>query len=82
VGTNAYEKVKWVVQEGFISESPMVKVKVAKPKRKVIKPYTLGQVERMLAVDAFVVGCGEGATALRLVGEEIAFDQGPERCPR
>lgn len=28
----------------------MAKVRVAKPNRKVIKPYTLGQIERMLAV--------------------------------
>lgn len=40
----------WVVQEGFLAESPMAKVKVAKPKRKVIRPYTLEQIERMLAV--------------------------------
>jgi integrase len=36
----------WVVREGFLAESPMAKVRVAKPKHKVIKPYTLGQIER------------------------------------
>jgi site-specific recombinase XerD len=38
------------VREGFLAESPMAKVKVGKPKRKLIKPYTIGQIERMLAV--------------------------------
>jgi len=40
----------WVVREGFLSESPTVKIKVAKPKVKVIKPYTHEEVIRMLAV--------------------------------
>lgn len=40
----------WCVREGFLGESPMARVKVAKPKRKAIKPYTLEEVKRMLAV--------------------------------
>jgi len=40
----------WVVREGFLNESPMAKVKVAKPKRKVIKPYSSEHINSMLAV--------------------------------
>jgi len=39
----------WVVREGFLDESPMAKVKVTQPKSKVIRPYTLEQLEGMLA---------------------------------
>jgi hypothetical protein len=34
------------------------------------------------AQDAFVVGYGVGATALRLMDEKVPFGQGPEGCPR
>jgi site-specific recombinase XerD len=40
----------WAVREGFIKESPTAKIKVAKPKVKVIKPYTPEEIGRMLAV--------------------------------
>jgi len=40
----------WVVREGFMLESPTVKIKVAKPKVKVIKPYTPEEISRMIAV--------------------------------
>jgi len=40
----------WVVREGFLTESPTAKIKVAKPKTKVIKPYTYEEISRMLAV--------------------------------
>lgn len=40
----------WLVREGFISESPTAKIKVAKPKNKVIKPYTREEISRMLTV--------------------------------
>lgn len=40
----------WVVEEGFLPQSPMTKVKVAKPKWKVIKPYTPEQIKAMLKV--------------------------------
>ena len=30
----------WVVREGLLTESPLAKIKVARPKAKVIKPYT------------------------------------------
>ena len=40
----------WVVYEGFLKESPTAKIKVAKPKAKVIKPYTYEEINRMLAV--------------------------------
>jgi site-specific recombinase XerD len=42
----------WALREGYLAESPMVNIKVAKPKRKVIRPYTPEQVERILAVCA------------------------------
>ncbi len=40
----------WVVREGFLPESPTAKIKVVKPKDKVIKPYSKEEVSRMLAV--------------------------------
>jgi site-specific recombinase XerD len=40
----------WVVREGFLPESPTAKIKVAKPKNKVIKPYTQEEIGRMLAI--------------------------------
>jgi site-specific recombinase XerD len=40
----------WVVREGFLTENPTSKIKVAKPKNKVIKPYTQEEVSRMLAI--------------------------------
>jgi site-specific recombinase XerD len=40
----------WVVREGFLPERPTAKIKVAKPKDKVIQPYTQEEVSRMLAV--------------------------------
>jgi site-specific recombinase XerD len=39
-----------VVREGLIRESPMAKIKVAKPKVKVIKPYTPEEIRRMIGV--------------------------------
>jgi len=40
----------WVVREGLIGENPTAKMKVAKPKAKVIKPYTSEEISRMIAV--------------------------------
>lgn len=40
----------WVVREEFLTESPTAKIKVAKPKSKVIKPYTQEEIAKMLAV--------------------------------
>ena len=40
----------WVVREGFLRESPTAKIKVAKPKVKVIKPYTAEEIGRMVSV--------------------------------
>jgi site-specific recombinase XerD len=40
----------WVVREGFMPESPTAKIKIAKPKVKVIKPYTPEEISRMIAV--------------------------------
>jgi len=40
----------WVVREGFLKESPTIKIKVAKPKPKVIKPYSHEEISRILAV--------------------------------
>ena len=39
-----------MVREGFLIENPTSKIKVAKPKNKVIKPYTQEEISRMLAV--------------------------------
>jgi len=40
----------WAVSEGFLQESPVAKIKVAKPKAKVVKPYTTEEIRKMLAV--------------------------------
>jgi len=40
----------WVVREGFLMDNPIAKIKIAKPKNKVIKPYTQEEVSQMLAV--------------------------------
>jgi site-specific recombinase XerD len=40
----------WLIQEGFVKENPVVKIKVAKPKPKVITPYSSDEIKRMLAV--------------------------------
>jgi len=40
----------WAVCEGFLHESPMVKIKVSKPKPKVVTPYTTEEIKKMLAV--------------------------------
>jgi len=39
----------WAVREGFLAESPVAKVKVAKPKRKVVRPYSSGQIRDLLS---------------------------------
>ncbi|APV44168.1 integrase/recombinase XerD [Dehalogenimonas formicexedens] len=48
----------WVVAEGFLSESPMAKIKVNKPKPKVITPYSPEEMNHMLAVCDQDFGCG------------------------
>ncbi|MBN1366623.1 MAG: tyrosine-type recombinase/integrase [Dehalococcoidales bacterium] len=40
----------WVVREGFLKESPTLKIKIGKPKTKVIKPYTQEEIIKMIAV--------------------------------
>lgn len=40
----------WLIQEGFLQENPMVKIKVAKPRPKVITPYSGEEIKRMLTV--------------------------------
>ncbi|MFH1381980.1 MAG: tyrosine-type recombinase/integrase [Chloroflexota bacterium] len=39
----------WAMREGFIKENPAKKIRVAKPKAKVITPYTREEISRMLA---------------------------------
>ena len=41
---------KWVVNEGFLKENPTNKIKVVKPKNRVIKPYSREEICRMIAV--------------------------------
>jgi site-specific recombinase XerD len=40
----------WVTQEGFLEENPIARIKVGKPKPKVIIPYTSEEIRRMLVV--------------------------------
>ncbi len=40
----------WAVREGFLSESPLTKVRVNKAKPRVIEPYTREEIQAMLEV--------------------------------
>ena len=40
----------WAVREALLAESPLAKIKVAKPKATVIRPYSLGKIRQLLAV--------------------------------
>lgn len=40
----------WAVREGFLHESPLSTVKVARPKPKLIQPYTREEIQAMLRV--------------------------------
>lgn len=40
----------WCVMEGFLTESPVAKVKMSNPKLKVIQPYAAEEIARMVAV--------------------------------
>ena len=40
----------WAVREGFVTQSPIAKVKVAKVKPRVVQPYSAEQIKRMLRV--------------------------------
>jgi site-specific recombinase XerD len=40
----------WAVREGFLTESPVAKIKVPKPKSRVIQPYPPEQIKNMLKV--------------------------------
>jgi len=40
----------WAVREGFIPQSPVAKVKVAKAKPRVMQPYSAEQIKKMLRV--------------------------------
>ena len=40
----------WCVGEGFLTQSPLAKIKIHNPKPKVIQPYSPGEIAKMLAV--------------------------------
>ncbi|MFO7996114.1 MAG: tyrosine-type recombinase/integrase [Dehalococcoidia bacterium] len=40
----------WLVTEGFLAESPVARIRVAKPKPKVVAPYGCDEIGRMLAI--------------------------------
>jgi site-specific recombinase XerD len=40
----------WCVGEGFLKQSPLAKIKIRNPEPKVIQPYPLDEITRMLAV--------------------------------
>jgi len=42
--------LNWLVKEGFIAESPGARIRISKPKPKVVVPYGSGEIGRMLAV--------------------------------
>jgi len=43
----------WAKEEGFIPDNPMSRIKVKKPKAKVIKPYEYEEIKKMLAVSDY-----------------------------
>lgn len=40
----------WAVREGFLPDSPIARIKVVKPKPKVITPYSADEIKKLLAV--------------------------------
>lgn len=40
----------WAVREGFLESNPVAKVRISKPKPRVIRPYSSDQIRRMLQV--------------------------------
>ena len=40
----------WLVQEGFLQENPMARIRVARPKPRVIIPYSAEEIKRILAI--------------------------------
>lgn len=40
----------WFVEEGFITVSPVSKIKISHPKPKVVQPYSVAEITKMLAV--------------------------------
>jgi site-specific recombinase XerD len=40
----------WCVRDVYISESPLVKIKLANPKPNVVRPYTLQEIMKLLAI--------------------------------
>ena len=40
----------WAVREGFLPDNPIARIKVAKPKPKVITPYSAEEIKKLLAV--------------------------------
>jgi site-specific recombinase XerD len=72
----------WLTQEGFVKENPVVKIKVAKPKPKVITPYSSDEIKRMLAVcdydyehNAKFLGSRNRAMILTLVDTGIRLSE-------
>ena len=47
----------WTVEEGFVEENPMVRVKVAKSKPKVMIPFSNDEIHRMLAICDYDFEC-------------------------
>jgi site-specific recombinase XerD len=43
----------WVVHEGFVADNPIANIRVAKPKSKVIIPFNVDEIHRMLEVCDF-----------------------------
>jgi site-specific recombinase XerD len=41
---------RWLISEGFISDNPISKIKVSKPKPRVIAPYSPEEIGKMLSV--------------------------------
>ena len=72
----------WLVKEGLVAESPAARIRVAKPKPKVVVPYGSDEIGRMLAVcdydyehNARFVGSRNRAMALVLLDTGVRLSE-------
>jgi site-specific recombinase XerD len=72
----------WAVEEDFVAENPMVRVKVAKSRPKVVVPFSSDEIRRMLAIcdydyerDAKLLGSRNRAIILILLDTGIRLSE-------
>ena len=72
----------WVIKEGFLKDNPLTHIKVAKPKPKVIIPYSQEEIKNMLAVcdydfqhNAKFLACRNQAMILTLLDSGVRLSE-------